>query len=179
MTLPSSASGDGEVSLGYEVYLADLACIRDREIGAQVLANLTGEATALAAEAREHEDRDGCLGWQETATLLDLLACVMRGYVPEYPEPGDNRGWARNEWMDVAAAGSPADLAAAYGAVRRVLAECVAASAAGDEQQPRRDDGCVHPAALARLDQAVAAISVAPWEGLACTLAAAGRHAQA
>jgi hypothetical protein len=174
-TLPSSASGDGELSPGYEVYLADMGCIRDREIGAQVLANPTGEATALAAEALERQDHDGYLGWQETASLFDLLSCVMRGYVPDYPEHEDNWGWARDEWKDVAVASSPAEFAAAYDAARKILAALAAAPATEGEQQRHWDDGGIHPAAMARLDQAVAAICSAPW-GLLPAAAASHRN---
>ena len=163
--MPCPASSDlSQLSAGYEVYLQDLARIRDREIGAQVLANLTGEATASAAEALEYEDYDAYLGWQETATLLNLLGCALRGYIPEYPEPGDNWGWARNEWLDVAAASNPAELAAAFTAVRAALE---GAQPPGDGEDARRTDGgYVHPAALERLCAAAAAVCAAPWHGL-------------
>jgi hypothetical protein len=161
-TLPAGATPDVPPWAGtaYADCLAILPHARDREIAAQVLDQMTGEATGLAAAALEADDYDQHLAWTETAGYLNLLACAMRGFTPEYPDPEANRGWARERWMDLAAANGPAEFTVLFTDLHLTLLQAT---------DPDDCDGgdLAHPDAVARLADAATALGQAPWQPLA------------
>jgi hypothetical protein len=163
-TIDAPRTSTDELPADYAAILAELTAASTRETLAQAVDRLAAAAGTAAAAFKGRgvaNSPTDPLAWHETAAMLLHLAAALRGYRLDVEEFSDRDYYSEDYWKDLMAAGSAAEFAAAFHALKAHFTKELDGDEE-DDKRPSAEDTARRRFALDRMSEAGAAV-VAGW----------------